>query len=139
MKQKLALILIYTGGSLIAIGGLGDQFIFGLLDVHLAFLGNPSPSPLLENAEALIILMLHVVGGGLMASGVACVFITHFALTKGQNWAKYAIFIIAILSEGWNAFGMYSAGSYWMYPVSVLVLLFGGLFLYDLDENTGQG
>ena len=133
MKRKLSLILLYLGGSLLAIGGIGDQFISNLLDVHMTFLGDPLPSPLLERAEALIMLMLHVVGGGLMASGVACLFIIHFALRKGQRWAKGAIFVIAILSEGWNAFGMYSAGSYWMYPVSVLAILFGGLLLYEQD------
>ena len=65
MRQKISLILIYTASCLIAIGGLGDQFISSLLDVHMTFLGDPLPSPLLERAEALIMLMLHVVGGGL--------------------------------------------------------------------------
>jgi len=139
MKQKVSLVFLYTGSSFLVLGGIGDQFISNLLDVQLTFLGNPPPSPLLDRAEALIILMLHAVGGGLMASGVACLFIIHYALRRGQQWAKKAIFLIAILSEGWNAYGMYSAGSYWMYPVFVLALLFIGLLLYKQNDELQSG
>lgn len=40
MRRKIASGLIYTASALIAIGGLGDQFIQHLLDVHCDYLGN---------------------------------------------------------------------------------------------------
>jgi hypothetical protein len=64
------------------IGGVGDQFINQLLDVHLNYLGNPPKSDLFVKAQDLMILMLH------------------------------------------------SVGSYYYYPITILVLVTIGVFLY---------
>ncbi len=133
--RKFGLALVYLASALIALGGLGDQFIVEFLDVHHAYLGRPDPGPLLERAEGLLLLMLHVLGGGLMASGVACLAMTHFALRQGHGWALPAIGITALLGEGFNAYGMYRVGSYWVYPVTVLSLLFVGLISFHLSPK----
>ena len=117
------------------IGGLGDQFINQLLDVHLNFLGNPPESELLTKSENLLLLMLHSVGGGLMGCGVSMFALTHFGIRKNQNWAKWTFLIIAWIAQGLNGYGMYSAGSYYYYPIAVLILATIGVLLYKTEEN----
>ena len=128
--RRTALILLYTSGTLIIIGGLGDQFINDLLDVHLAFLGDPEPSELLSRSEQLILLMLHTLGGGLISTGVAVLTLTHFAVRKNQNWALWTILAITWIAEGFNTIGMYLAGSYYYYPLSILIMVTAGFLLY---------
>jgi len=72
--RKVSLILLYTSGALMLIGGIGDQFINQLLDVHLKFLGNPGSSDLFLKAQDLMMLMLHSVGGGLISCGISMLF-----------------------------------------------------------------
>lgn len=111
------------------IGGLGDQFIWSYLDVHLKISRNPENSELLKRADELSMLMLHSAGGGLMSTGISMFCLTHFAIKKGQPWAKWTFFIIAFIAfiafiaQGINGYGMYSAGSHFWYPILVLVLL----------------
>ena len=62
-----------------------------------------------------------------MATGVACLALTHFSLRRGESWAVTASALVALLAEGRNAYGMYRAQSYWGFPVVVLALLYAGL------------
>jgi hypothetical protein len=45
--RKASLTLLYLGGALMLIGGLGDQFINQLLEVHRVYLGEPPNSEFL--------------------------------------------------------------------------------------------
>lgn len=120
------------------IGGLGDQFIWAYLDVHLNFLGNPENSVLLMKAEKLSMLMLHSAGGGLMSAGVSMFTLTHFAIRKGQSWAKWTFLIVAFIAQGINGYGMYSAGSHFWYPILVLVFAAAGAMTFKIkitDHN----
>lgn len=116
------------------IGGLGDQFIWAYLDVHLNFLGNPENSDLLRNAEELSMLMLHSAGGGLMSAGVSMFALTHFGIKKGQSWAKWTFIIVAFIAQGINGYGMYSAGSHYWYPMLVLAFALVGVLTIKSDH-----
>ena len=136
--KKLSLILLYTSGALMLIGGIGDQFINQLLDVHLKFLGDPESSDLFLKAQDLMMLMLHSVGGGLMSCGVSMLALTYFGIRKNQDWTKWTVLIIAWIAQGINGYSMYSAGSYYYYPVAILILVTIGVFIYPKSSQTNN-
>lgn len=133
--NKIGLILLYTASVLMFIGGLGDQFITSFLDVHLNFLGNPEHSDLLAKAEKLSMLMLHAAGGGIMSAGVSMFALTHFAIRKGQSWARWTFLIVACIAQGINGYGMYAAGSHFWYPFAILILAVGGVLLFNTSKT----
>lgn len=133
--KKLGIYLLYASSILMFIGGLGDQFIFNYLDVHLNYLGNPQNSELLKKAESLSMLMLHSAGGGLMSAGVSMFALTHFAIRKNQSWAMWVFIIVAFIAQGINGYGMYSAGSHFWYPIVVLTIGFLGIIIFVLYSN----
>ena len=133
--NKIAIIVLYISSALMFIGGLGDQFINQFLDVHLKYLGNPEISDLFKKAESLSMLMLHSAGGGLMSAGVSMFALTHFAIKKNQQWAKWTFLIVAWIAQGINGFGMYSAGSHYWYPILVLGLATLGIIFYKTEKN----
>lgn len=112
------------------LGGIGDQFINSLLDVHRHFLGNPPDSELMYKTESLVLLMLHSLGGGLMAVGVSILALTHFAVRKGEQWGKWTILIIGLIAQGFNGYGMYLAGSHYWYPMLVISVMLMGVLLF---------
>ena len=118
------------------IGGVGDQFINQLLDVHIEFLGNPPNSDLFNKAQDLMMLMLHSVGGGLMSCGVSMIALTYFGIQRYQYWAKWTVLAIAWIAQGFNGYGMYSAGSYYYYPLAILILTTVGVLLYPGKVDT---
>jgi len=120
MSRRISLVLLYLASGLMILGGIGDQFINHLLDVHLEFLGSPPQSEILERTEGILLAMLHSIGGGLMASGFAMIALTHYALRNDQVWAKWTILVVAWLAQGFNGYGMYIVGSYYYYPVAIL-------------------
>lgn len=124
--RKIGISLLYVSSVLMLIGGLGDQFITKFLDVHLNFLGYPENSELLQKAESLAMLMLHSAGGGLMSAGISMFALTHFAIRDNQRWAKWTFIIIALIAQGINGYGMYTAGSHYWYPALVLILALMG-------------
>ena len=128
--RKISLIILYTSGALMLIGGIGDQFINQLLDVHLKFLGYPPSSDLFIKAQDLMMLMLHSVGGGLISCGVSMLVLTYFGIQRDLEWAKWTVLGIAWIAQGFNGYSMYSAGSYYYYPVAILILTTIGVLLY---------
>lgn len=132
--RKTGLILLYLAGTLTFIGGLVDQFIYGYLEVHLHFLGNPEPSELLEQYEKLSTLILHSAGGGLMSTGLGMLALTHFGIRNNQRWAMWTLLITVFIAQGINAYGMFSAGSYYGFPVGVLIITLFGTLLYKMEE-----
>jgi hypothetical protein len=81
--------------------------------------------------------MLHSLGGGLMACGVAILAITHYAIRKGERWAVWTVLIIAFIAQGFNGYGMYAAGSHYWYPILLLSIVALGtlLNLMKKEEN----
>ena len=128
--RTFSLTLLYASSILMFLGGVGDQFINQLLDVHLEFLGNPEQSELLSKSEDLLLLMLHSLGGGLMSCGIAMFALVHFGIRNNQAWAKWTFLIIAFIAQGFNGYAMYSAGSYYIYPLMILVLVLVGIISY---------
>ena len=120
--KKLSVILLYVVGGLMLLGGIGDQFINELLDVHKEYLGNPEPSELFDKSQSLLLLMLHSLGGGLIAAGVGILAITHFAVRKGEGWAVWTALLIAFIAQGFNGYSMYRAGSHYWYPMLLLTI-----------------
>ena len=65
--------------------------------------------------------------------------VTYFGVQRDQQWAKWTILIIAWIAQGFNGYSMYSAGSYYYYPVAILILVTLGVFLFPAkasQENT---
>lgn len=128
--RKTGIRLFYIASVLMFIGGLGDQFIFHFLDVHMDYLGHPERTLLFERIESLSMLMLHSAGGGLMSAGVSMFALTHFSIRKDETWSKWIFIIVAFIAQGLNGYGMYSAGSHYWYPIMVLsITLIGFIFL----------
>ncbi|MDW3209977.1 MAG: hypothetical protein R8N23_08925 [Reichenbachiella sp.] len=127
--RKIGIPLLYISSILMFIGGLGDQFIFSFLDVHLKYLGNPENSELLQKAQSLAMFMLHSAGGGLMSAGISMFALTHFGIRNEQSWAAWTFIIIAFIAQGFNGYGMYSAGSHYWYPILVLAFALIGFGL----------
>lgn len=127
--RKIGISILYASSILMFIGGLGDQFIFNYLEVHLNYLGNPEYSELLRKVESLTMLMLHSAGGGLMCAGISMFALVHFGIKTNQSWAKWTFIIVALIAQGINGYGMYSAGSHYWYPVLVLILALIGFSL----------
>lgn len=127
--KKLSVILLYVAGSLMLLGGIGDQFINELLDVHKDYLGNPGASELFVHSEQLILLILHALGGGLMAAGVSILALTFFAVRRGERWAVWTILAVAFIAQGFNGYGMYKAGSHFWYPALLLGVVATGVIL----------
>lgn len=132
--NKLALTLLYLASILMFIGGLGDQFINRFLEVHLNFLGNPENSELLDKAEQLSMLLLHSTGGGLMSVGISMLALTHFAIRKNQEWAKWSFLVITWIAQGFNGYNMYCAGSHFWYSIVVLTLGTIGVFTFRITK-----
>ena len=128
--RKASIILFYTAGTLMLIGGIGDQFINKLLDVHQQYLGNPEPSEFMTKAESLLILMLHSVGGGLISAGVSMLALTHFGIRNDLKWTVWTTVAVAFIAQGFNGYSMYSAGSYYYYPLAILILTGAAAILY---------
>ena len=134
MKQ-VTIKLFYFTGSLMLLGGIGDQFINELLDVHKTYLGNPEASQLYARVESLILLMLHSLGGGLIAAGVAILALTHFAIRKGEQWAVWTALLVALIAQGFNGYGMYFAGSHYWYPMVLLTVAIIAGILYLISKK----
>ena len=137
--KKISLWILVLGCVALGIGGLGDQFLPGLMPNHIEFLGNPSQDELFFRTQALIMKMLKVLGGGLMSASVACLFFVRFGVLEKKRWGYWGIVLVTLLSEGFNLWGMYTAGSMWQYPASVLFLIFFGLGFYGyLDQKESE-
>ncbi|MBR9855126.1 MAG: hypothetical protein GYB37_11215 [Algicola sp.] len=136
--RKTGIFLLYVSSILMFIGGLGDQFITNYLDVHLNYLGNPGDSELFRKAESLSMLMLHSAGGGLMCAGVSMFALTHYGIRKNLSWSVWTYILVALIAQGINGYGMYSAGSHYWYPIIVLVLAILGVLLVLSFPTNGQ-
>lgn len=136
--RKTGVIFFYISSVLMFIGGLGDQFIFNYLDVHLKFLGTPEDSELFRKAESLSMLMLHSAGGGLMSAGVSMFTLTHFGIKKNHLWTKWTFMTVAFIAQGINGYGMYAAGSHYWYPILVLSCALLGFALVTFKSQHGN-
>jgi hypothetical protein len=124
--RRAGLIILYVVAIAIGLGGVGDLTIRALFDVHKRFLGTADVP---ATTTALVLHLLHALGGGLVGIGLASLALVHFGVRRGAGWALWAMLAAVIASEGANAVGMYAVGSFWYVSVTFIVLTAIGVTL----------
>jgi hypothetical protein len=125
----VGVVLLYVVAAAITLGGIGDLTIRQLLGVHTRFLMSGGTATIPAETSALVINLLHALGGGLIGIGVASLALTHFAARKGERWAAWTILVIIVASEGMNAVGMYATGSFWYVSIAYIAIALAGAAL----------
>lgn len=117
--RRAGLVILYVVAIAIGLGGVGDLTVRALFDVHKRFLGTADVP---ATTTALVLHLVHALGGGLVGIGLASVALVHFGVRRGARWALGAMVAAVIASEGANAIGMYAVGSFWYVSVTYIVL-----------------
>jgi len=130
-RRKIALSLLNCGGSLMMLGGLGD--------VLVALAGRPptawnslglTAASMPANVVRLLLALLTALGCALIASGFSVVWLVNGPLRRGEKRAATAIAVIAVLSDGMNAFAIFRLHLwYFCIPLSFVALVLAGLAL----------
>src|SRR4051812_36505595 len=125
-RRKISMLLLNGGAAMIVAGGLGDLAIQRPPEVWSPLLGAPVTSLSPEVAK-LLLALLHALGSALVASGVAVLFIVNGPFRRGAKWAGITIALLALLSDGMNAFEIFRFGAnyYWV-PLSFAGLVLAG-------------
>ena len=129
--RRAGLVILGVVAIAIALGGVGDLTIRALFDVHKRFLGTADVPP---KTTALVLHLLHALGGGLVGVGVASLALVHFGVRRSARWALWAMLAAVIASEGANAVGMYAVGSFWYVSATFVVLTAIGAALVVAGE-----
>ncbi len=128
MRRRIALILLTLGAVLMIGGGVGDLLLReppAAWDAVVAPVGSLPPG-----AARLLLTLLHTLGGALAACGLAVLALVYGPLRRGERWAGPAVAVVALLSDGLNAWGMGSLGlSYFWGPLAFTLLVLLGLLL----------
>jgi hypothetical protein len=127
--RRTGLALTYLVALAITLGGVGDLTIRHLLGVHIRYLTSGGVSSISPETSSLVLHLVHALGGGLVAVGVAALALVHFGLRRGQRWAGFTALTAIVSSEGSNAIGMYAVGSYWYVSVTYVVIAAVGIAL----------
>ena len=129
MRRRIALILLTLGAVLMIGGGVGDLLFWEPPAAWDAVVGVPVAS-LPPGAARLLLTLLHTLGGALAACGLAVLALIYGPLRRGERWAGPAVAVVALLSDGLNAWGMGSLGlSYFWGPLAFALLVLLGLLL----------
>jgi hypothetical protein len=129
MRRRIALILLTLGAVLMIGGGVGDLLLREPPAAWDAVVGAPIAS-LPPGAARLLLTLLHTLGGALAACGLAVLALIYGPLRRGERWAGPAVAVVALLSDGLNAWGMGSLGlSYFWGPLAFALLVLLGLLL----------
>jgi hypothetical protein len=124
--RRTGLLVLYVVATAIALGGVGDLTVRALLEVHKRFLGTAEVP---ATTSALVLHLLHALGGGLVGIGIASFALVHFAVRRGEHWALWTTLAAVVASEGANAVGMYAVGSFWYVSVAFIVFTALGVAL----------
>jgi hypothetical protein len=133
--RRVGLIVLYVVAIAIALGGVGDLTVRALFDVHKRFLGTADVP---ATTTALVLHLVHALGGGLVGIGLASLALVHFGVRRGARWALWAMLAAVVASEGANAVGMYAVGSFWYVSVTYVVLTAVGVALVAAAEPRPQ-
>jgi len=124
--RRAGLIVLYVVAIAIGLGGVGDLTVRALFDVHKHFLGTADVP---ATTTALVLHLVHALGGGLIGIGLASLALAHFGVRRGARWAPWAMLAAVVASEGANAVGMYAVGSFWYVSVTYIALTAIGVAL----------
>jgi hypothetical protein len=91
--RRAGLVVLYVVAIAIALGGVGDLTIRALFDVHNRFLGTADVP---AATTALILHLLHALGGGLVGIGLASFALVHFGVRPGARWALWTMLVAVI-------------------------------------------
>ena len=90
--RRAGLIILYAVAIAIGLGGVGDLTIRALFDVHKRFLGTADVP---ATTTALVLHLLHALGGGLVGIGLASLALVHFGVRRGAGWALWAMLAVS--------------------------------------------
>lgn len=137
-RQRLGLVAAKCGAVLIGLGGLGDQAVQKLTAAHEAFLGvAPGAAP--TAVEQLFLAVLHALGSSLIAVGVGAFVLLWMMGQTGRRWLGWVAVVMALLSDGVNAYEIHHVGSVvFVGPLASVALLVGGVLLYALGGDAGS-
>jgi hypothetical protein len=116
-------LLVAFAGVLIALGGAYDLFTSKLPPNFAAACADR------PHAAALTRELLRALGGALVAVGAAVVFVTLHAHGPFSRFELILLLLLAVPSEGVNAFAMRRVNSPWQFPVVFLAILLAGIAL----------
>jgi hypothetical protein len=120
-------VLVGTAGVLIALGGAYDLFTSKLPPNIVAICADR------QQAAGLTRELLRALGGALVAVGAAIVWITLHAHGRFSRFELILLLLLAIPSEGVNAFAMRRVNSPWQFPAAFLATLLAGIVLSVLS------
>ncbi len=129
MRRLLSIVLLNCGAGLMVLGGIGDLLLASPPELWSHPLGQPVGS-LPPAVARLLMCLLHALGGALVASGIATLFLINGPLQRGEGSAAVAITLIVVLSDGVNAFQIYPFGtSYFWIPLTFVGFVLLGLMV----------
>jgi hypothetical protein len=116
-------LLVGIAGALIALGGCYDLFASKL---PAGFVAACADRP---QAARLTRELLRALGGALLAVGIAIAGVAIHAHGRFTRTEVVLLLLLALPSEGANAFAMRRAGSPWAFPAVFLAILLVGIVL----------
>jgi hypothetical protein len=129
MRRRFVLALLTVGATLMTAGGIGDLLLRRPPTAWDTVVGAPVAS-LPPGVSALLLTLLHTLGGALAACGLAVFALAYGPLRRGERWAGPAIAAVALLSDGLNAWGMARLGlGYFWAPLAFVGLVLLGVLL----------
>lgn len=136
VRKRVGYRLAQVGAVLVALGGIGDQFIRRLLPAHEAFLGMVS-TDVPHHVLMLLLALIHALGANFIAVGLAALVLLHLMYTTGKRWLGGVVMLVILLSEGVNAIQMYRVDSpYFILPLAYVVIVCVGLSLYLVQNKS---
>jgi len=129
MRRHIVLILLTLGAVLMIGGGVGDLLLREPPAAWDRVIGTPVANMPPGDAR-LLLTLLHTLGGALAACGLAVLAVVYGPLRRGERWAGPVVAVVALLSDGLNAWGMSRLGlSYFWGPLAFALLVLLGLLL----------
>jgi hypothetical protein len=131
------LILLNIAGVLVIAGSLYDLLVPSMPPNHLAYVG-ASDGRIDPRYAELDVAMLRSIGGCLLAVGVTALVLTNGPIRRGEGWARVAVNVLVVVSEGNNAFRMYPFGSPWYGPLGFAVIVVVGAVFATPARGGGE-
>jgi hypothetical protein len=133
-RRTASLLLLNCGAGLMVLGGIGDLLMRSPPELWSSILGQPVAS-LSPGVQQLLMALLHALGGALIACGIAALFLINGPLRRGERWTRHIIAVLALFSEGMNAFQIFRTGaSYYWVPFTFAALILAGLLLASVPS-----
>ena len=128
--RTIGLIVLNSAAVLIVVGGCYDIFL-SQLPAHLNNYLGVVVDGLDVQFERLVLALLHALGGGLVAVGLAALVLINWPIRRHERWASATVLIMVILAEGANAWGMWIVDAPWWAPLTMIGLTLVGIVLVN--------